>query len=56
MKDPIRVKLPVCPVCKATGLLPEGRGGRYKASCTGPSGDDHKLAKMVWTPFVQEAE
>ena len=43
---PLEVDLYVCPVCKLVGKLPQGRGSKYHAACTGPTGNDHKQAFM----------
>ncbi len=49
--DPIDVELYVCEKCrelgvKTVGKLPQGRGSRYHAMCTGPVGVDHKQVAM----------
>ncbi len=58
--EPIEVDLYVCEACrkmgiKTVGRLPQGRGSRYHAMCTGPPGHDHKQAAMKPLPFREAA-
>ncbi len=59
--DPLEVELYVCESCrkmsiKTVGKLPQGRGSRYHAMCTGPPGHDHKQAAMKPKPFREMME
>jgi len=50
-RKPIEVELYVCDACEELGIetvgkLPQGRGSKYHAACTGPIGHEHKQKFM----------
>ncbi len=62
-EEPLEVQLYVCEKCRGLGIqtvgkLPQGRGSRYHAMCTGPPGHDHKQAAMKPRRFreVEDAD
>ena len=53
---PIEVELYVCETClehgiETVGKLPQGRGSKYAAMCTGPVGHEHKQRAMKTRRF-----
>ncbi len=55
-EDPLEVELYVCETCRENGVwrvgkLPQGRGSKYHAACTGPVGRPHKQKFMQPRPF-----
>ena len=60
-RKPIEVELYVCEEClkhgiETVGKLPQGRGSKYAAMCTGPVGHDHKQKRMTLMPFILNVE
>ncbi len=58
---PIDVDLYVCETCrqngrKMVGKLPQGRGTKYNAACTGPADAPHKQTFMKPKPFREVVE